>query len=289
MTPAEPRLSSSGRFAALHCVVEILTDRSDLGSWIASSLSPLRTAREAEIRVSIETAAAGQCRLRVDGTAHGPDLAPPRVLPTLMALLNQWAIASVPTHVVLHAAVVALDGGAALLVGPSGSGKSTLAATLASMGVGYGGDELAAVSLRDQQVLPYAKPIALKRGAGTERMAGSLERPPLALREFFEHQRYLGPSERRGADLTRPLDIRAIVLPTFRPGAEAAVVPLTRASVVMRLRAEAFNFARDRERALRSLARLVRGAPSLGLVYGDGAAAWDTLLTTLREGSLRTP
>lgn len=68
-----------------------------------------------------------------------------------------------PDYLFLHAAVLALDRAAHLLVGHSGAGKSTTCWGLLHHGFGYVSDELAPVSLDTKSILPYSHALCMKR------------------------------------------------------------------------------------------------------------------------------
>jgi len=93
---------------------------------------------------------------------------------------NQLTIAlehALPGLYFLHAAALAKDGEATLLVGDSGAGKSTTAYALAAAGMDYLSDELAPVDVAAGRVLPYPRAICLKGD------------PPAPLRVPREHLR----------------------------------------------------------------------------------------------------
>ncbi len=78
--------------------------------------------------------------------------------------VNRSAAAASGAHLLFHAGALEADGAGVLLPGTSGSGKSTLTAGLVTRaGLGYLTDELAALDLRRGLLLPYAKPITVKR------------------------------------------------------------------------------------------------------------------------------
>jgi hypothetical protein len=62
----------------------------------------------------------------------------------------------------VHAAVVALQRRAAILVAPSGTGKSTLTLALIQAGFDYLSDELAPIDLARMKVHPYPRSLCLK-------------------------------------------------------------------------------------------------------------------------------
>ena len=64
----------------------------------------------------------------------------------------------------LHAASVGIAGAGALLIGPSRGGKSATALTLAWRGHAFLGDDVAAVRLAAQELLPFRKSAGLREG-----------------------------------------------------------------------------------------------------------------------------
>jgi hypothetical protein len=64
----------------------------------------------------------------------------------------------------LHAASVGIAGRGALLIGATGGGKSTMALALASRGHAFLGDDVAAVRLATQELLPFPKSAGLRDG-----------------------------------------------------------------------------------------------------------------------------
>lgn len=68
-------------------------------------------------------------------------------------------------HALIHAGVVAGDGGAILLAGPSGHGKSTLALELAVRGWTLFSDDFAPLALTDGTVAPFPRAIGIVPGS----------------------------------------------------------------------------------------------------------------------------
>lgn len=110
----------------------------------------------------------GSATVHIEG--HGGARARIEVGAELLATL-EWAIASVAVEVLgegyllLHAGVVARNGGAILLPGGSGSGKSTLTAGLAGAGFLIGSDEVAVFDPLTLEVLPFVRGICVKEGS----------------------------------------------------------------------------------------------------------------------------
>lgn len=77
---------------------------------------------------------------------------------------NQAAIDAAPGCVPLHAAAIATAAGVIAIAGRSGAGKSTLCAAAVLAGYPFVADEITAVSPDDLHVLPFHRPIGLRRG-----------------------------------------------------------------------------------------------------------------------------
>ena len=67
-------------------------------------------------------------------------------------------------RLVLHASAIESASGVIAFVGRSGAGKSTLAAASVAAGYRYVADEITAVDPRTLDVLPFARPIGIRRG-----------------------------------------------------------------------------------------------------------------------------
>jgi hypothetical protein len=76
--------------------------------------------------------------------------------------------------IAIHAAAVGHEDHALVLVGPSGAGKSTLTIELVRRGWSYLTDDVVAISLLSERVLPFPKPIGIKQ---VERWEGMEEWP----------------------------------------------------------------------------------------------------------------
>lgn len=134
------------------------------------------------------------------------------VLPLLLTLRGQ---------VVLHGAVVHLDGRAVVLVGSSGAGKSTLTAFAWQRGWTVGGD--------DGAVLHLGPPVACGPTYPTIRLsvesAALLGVAPDAGGRVANKLRVTGRGERKFDPATRPLALVAEVVPV-RADTPAGLVPL---------------------------------------------------------------
>jgi hypothetical protein len=106
----------------------------------------------------------------------------------------------------LHAASFGVGNAGGLLMGWSGSGKSTTALALAAAGHAFLGDDVAAVRIRNREILPFPRTVRLRPGAYVR----SLERRLLAA----------GSATAAGEDgLDRTLVSMAALFPRQAPGA----------------------------------------------------------------------
>jgi len=116
------------------------------------------------LTVAIARSADGHLHSSIDGdpVADDPELAAHEL--ALTRVLNHRKLDAEPGRVHFHAAAVARDGRAALLLGRSGDGKSTLTATLVRRGWEYATDEQVTLGDDDRFVVPYPRPLTLRRG-----------------------------------------------------------------------------------------------------------------------------
>ncbi len=198
-------------------------------------------------------------------------------------LVNRAAVErTTPTALLLHAAAAAQGTRAVALIGPSGAGKSTLAAALTLSGFDYMGDDglMLAGALHSNP-----KPIAVD-----DNSRHALTRLQPENRELLDAHALLAPHALGTAvpvNETRTLAL--IVRPTFRPGAGAAVTPLSPADALELLADESFNFTAHAPGALTTLAACARRAPAFALEFGDLAAAVDAIRAALADAATAAP
>lgn len=75
-----------------------------------------------------------------------------------------------------HAGSVSIAGSGTLLIGPKGSGKTTLTLAIASRGWPLLGDETAAYSPSDGNLVPFPRPVAIKPGPRAKAIAQRIDR-----------------------------------------------------------------------------------------------------------------
>ena len=194
-----------------------------------------------------------------------------------------WCVSSLGhQYLTLHAAVLERDGRALILPAPSGSGKSTLCAGLAFNRWRLLSDELTVIDPADLSVVPVPRPISLKND--------SIE----LIQRFVPGVRF-GPivdetGKGRVGHCKPPLDavLRAgerprpqwLVLPRYRPGAEARLEPMAKARAMMHVVDCAFNIKIHRHRGFELLSRLVERSDCYEFTYSrleDAVEIFDAL------------
>jgi hypothetical protein len=94
-------------------------------------------------------------RIDIDGVNEDFELSVTSALETLYQGLHRRAVAALPDHIRITAAIGMHAGSALLLIGPGRAGKTTLALSLMLEGIEITGDQL--VLLRDGEVLAFPR------------------------------------------------------------------------------------------------------------------------------------
>lgn len=167
---------------------DIIARWDDLYAGFAEA-EPARGAEE--LRVSIGRNATGALVSMLNGIPllEHPDLAAHEL--EITRVLNHRKLDSEPDRVHLHAAGVARDGRAVVMVGRSGDGKSTLTARLVGSGWEYVTDEQITFDREGSLIEPYPRPLTLRQGVwhlfegiGGERQRDDYHRVETSLREL---------------------------------------------------------------------------------------------------------
>lgn len=190
---------------------------------------------------------------------------PYRPLPLDQALpMFEWGLNAVIGGVahqflIVHAAVVARDGFAAILPAQSGSGKSTLCAALVNRGWRLLSDELTLISIDTGAIHPLARPMNLKN----ESIEVMRRFVPEAVFSRPTHDTVKGTvalmkapadSVARAQETARPA---WIIAPRWERGATAALTPKPRAETMIELGQNAFNYSIHGRRGFHLLADVV--------------------------------
>ncbi|HXH82323.1 MAG TPA: hypothetical protein VNN07_05270 [Candidatus Tectomicrobia bacterium] len=175
----------------------------------------------------------------------------------------------------VHAAALAIDDRAIMLVAPSGGGKSTMAWALAHHGMHYLSDELAPLELAPLSVQPYPRALTLKDAPPNPY--------PLPLDTIATSRGFHVPPS-RFADVARaPTPLAAIVFLHRGAGvARPAVCRLTAAQAGARLYANALNALAHPNEGIDAALNVVRRTPCFALVTAELDATCAVLAVMFR-------
>lgn len=182
-----------------------------------------------------------------------------------------------PDYLFLHAAVLALDGAAHLLVGRSGAGKSTTCWGLLHHGFGYMSDELAPVSLESKTILPYSHALCMKS-----------EPPPSYPRPSGSHETSRGfhvPVSEMPLVCQEPrLPLRSVFLMEYAPALKRPMLrPIGVAEAATRLYPNVLNALAHEDDGLKAVSELARTAHCFQLETASLAATCDTIVDTVKN------
>jgi len=211
-----------------------------------------------------------QVQFYFDGQVPFRPLPLDQAFPMLEWGLNWCVSAHCHQYLALHAAVVERDGRALLLPAPPGSGKSTLCAGLIARGWRLLSDELALIDASGMLV-PMPRPVSLKN-ASIDVIRRFDERAMIGpvihdtIKGSVAHMTPPAESVRRAMMRAAPA---LIVLPRYRAGAAATLVPLGKAQAFMELVRNAFNYHIHGESGFELLADLVQRCRCYEFEYQD--------------------
>jgi hypothetical protein len=218
-------------------------------------------------------------RLLLDGVdiCGGDDL--DSLMTFLHWRLNQLAIASTSTSVLLHASAVRRPDGVAVFPAESNSGKSTLAAGLVRAGFGYVTDEAVAIDPAHGRVEPFPKPISIDPGSWSlfADSAPSIEGAPDT---FFRHEWHLDPRALRTTALDQidlAQTVSLVAFPRYQAGGPTTFEAMRPAEALLTLLRNAFNLATVGPPGVAALATIANEVPCLRLTIGDLDAAIDLI------------
>ncbi|OAI18579.1 hypothetical protein A1507_09500 [Methylomonas koyamae] len=216
------------------------------------------------------------------------DPLPHQHAPALFEWGMNWCVSSqINTFLIIHAAVVEKNGYAAVMPAPPGSGKSTLTASLIQEGWRLLSDELALLDLQTGYVTPFPRPVSLKNASidlirhrypdaifgplSSDTVKGSVchIKPPSASVEM-QHQ---------------ACPIGWVVFPKYEPGIEAELSNIGKASTVMALADNSFNYNLLAKAGFNLLTQIVERADCYRYRYSlldQAIAAFDNLANSKR-------
>lgn len=192
----------------------------------------------------------------------------------------------------LHAGVIAVDGGAILILGAPGAGKSTTAAALVRAGFPLVSDDLAAMSIEQERVFVHAGFPRLRLFADSARAAGW--NPDALARVFVApslgDKRFVDVAN--GAFSPHPLPVRAIyMLSPRRAGGGAPAIGAIDRAVAWPLLAQnvyslRFLDPERRFRAVRDCTAIAARVPLRSVEAGDDLAALPRLVEAITSDAL---
>ncbi|HXV75663.1 MAG TPA: HprK-related kinase A [Candidatus Polarisedimenticolaceae bacterium] len=224
--------------------------------------------------------------LRVDGEIQYDWLSPRLVVPMLEWAMNVSVFQRVHQYLMLHSAVVARNGRAAILVGRAGSGKSTLCAGLVERGWRLLSDEVALVDPSDGRLRAVPRPISLK-GRSIEvirRFApGATIGPSWAgtAKGTVAHVVPPRDSVARSAETAEPA---WVIFPIYADGEDASMAPLARAQAFVRAVDNAFNYGVYGRSGFELLSAMIGRCPCFELCYGDLGRAVERIERLVADG-----
>lgn len=181
-----------------------------------------------------------------------------------------WCIAGLcHQYLVIHAAVIARDGRAAILPAPPGSGKSTLAAALIQRGWRLCSDELTLIDPANGNIVALARPVNLKNQsiALIRAFAPDSVFGPEATDTQKGLVAHLKPPADSVARVAEPVRPRWIVFPRWQRGSAPRLEARPRAASFIELAENAFNYSQLGELGFTTLARVIDQSETLSFTY----------------------
>lgn len=196
-----------------------------------------------------------------------------------------WTIGSYAHNfLILHSAVVELNGCGTLLAATSGSGKSTLAAELALQGWRLLSDELALID-KDLQLVPCARPVSLKNQSIElikARHPDVVLGPPARDTHKGTIAHLPAPQSSIARNL-EPATPRLIIFPKWRADAPLRLEAVGSGQAALRLIDQSFNYPILGRQGFERLADLVESTEAWELEYSSLDEARNALEQLVNE------
>jgi HprK-related kinase A len=208
---------------------------------------------------------------------HGDGLTPFHPLPRPMApaLLEwgfNWCIGRRVHHlVVVHSAVIARGGRAALLPAQPEAGKSTLCAALVAHGWQLCSDEFTLIDPATSDIYPLPRPISLKERSIdiiASRMPGAVFSPDVISMDG-RRTCHLAPPATSVARSSETVTASWIVVPKYAGGSPTEFEPVPRARMLAHLADSSYNYNALGVDGFKALARVVDGSSCHSLTYSN--------------------
>jgi hypothetical protein len=274
----------TGPFEAGGIPFRIETNRRELAARVEDTFRDLRVTLSGSSPVVLEALHRGTpppsnpWEVWRDGEPRQMTVSDEYVVTYLLWEINRLMFERTGDRVHLHGAALVHDGRAVVLAGQSRAGKSTLAAWLTHRGWGFLTDEAALIDPDTLLVLPFWRPIGVRRPGPLDFMVhedGSEERQQTDL---------LVPASTIGA-LAPAAPLSCIAFPCLAPNAPASLTPLAPAAALMELTQHFPGLIAGGRAGFRRLARLVETLPAWTLRFHDLHDAEQILRTLMSEVS----
>jgi hypothetical protein len=263
---------STRSFHALAHDFRVVTESRAVHRYVESVLSgfPEADAVDAEYRLRrVRRSEAGSKMFEValDGDTVASDASLGTLVGSFVHALNRRAISS-DYAIMCHAGGVELDGVGFVFPAHMESGKTTLTAGLVRAGFDYLTDEAVSFEPTTGLIEPFPKPLSIDQGSQflfrelTPEPAPGDDRAP-------DLQWQVPPDAIRAGAVGRPCAARFIVFPRYEADAPTELETLSRATTLMELATNTFEFRDHARRSLEVLARVVEGAQGFRLTIGD--------------------
>ncbi len=224
-------------------------------------------------------------RFSVDGQEPHELMPAEHALPVLEWGINLVIAMRSHAFLMLHAAVVEIDGLGMLLPAAPGFGKSTLCAGLSLRGWRLLSDEFGLLRPGTTDLIPVPRPTALKnesidviRRFDAEAVIGPAT--PNTRKGTVAHLRPPGDSV---ALADQPAAARWIVFPRWEPGERSRLTPISGAEAFMLLATNAFNYELLGEEGFDTVADVVGASRCFRFVYSDLDDAVEQLTLMARD------
>jgi hypothetical protein len=186
----------------------------------------------------------------------------------LLADVNRVVVEASSTRLLFHGGGVQSGDVGVLLPAPSGSGKSTLVAALVRSGLHYLSDEVMALTCPGAQLLPYPKPLTIKRGSFSVLADLQPQTAPEWAPFVGEEWSVVADRIAPGA-IGTPCQLGLVVVPRYTPDARTRLRLMPAAESFLALAVNSLNMDALGSQGAELLGSLVEGCPCYELELSD--------------------
>jgi hypothetical protein len=233
---------------------------------------------EYQVQAGVEPLPDGQAQFSI--SKDGAELAANIDLEGVLFQLMQDGLTQLngasSTHMVFHAAGLALDERGLILCGKSGSGKSTLTTSLVSNGFQYLTDEVIASPLEGGPVSGFARSLVLKKGSAFLWQDWPAQKIGAGFFEFKNGNAWVAPTLLNASAVCKSVTPRLLLFPTYKAGAELKAELLSPANTLFNLLQMLVNARNLPEHGMNAASQFARQITAYRLTYSnlEDANAW---------------